>query len=253
VPSPDVILTGLATIANDWRWLAIAWHVLLVGVTAVLIAGWRPSNRLAGWLLITPVFSVSLLALVSGNPFNATVFAMLAAMLLAATARFSNATVRVATRAWFAAGSAFIVFGSTYPHFLETQSWTTYLYAAPFGLVPCPTLAVVIGVTIACRSLRATLWSAALVVAGLAYGAIGVFRLGVALDWALLFASATLAAAVAYDHRSWRSVRANRPEPSRSLPRDDLSSATPRNAHARDHHRSGSQAMVSFQPERHHS
>jgi hypothetical protein len=51
---------------------------------------------------------------------------------------------------------------------------------------------------------------------------IGVFRLGVALDWGLLLGSATLAATMAPAVRAWRSVRANRIERSGRLPGDDF-------------------------------
>jgi hypothetical protein len=222
VPSPDAVLTGLTTIANEWRWLAIAWHVLLAALSVVLVAGWRPSTRLVGHLLTAPLFSVSLVAWLSGNPFNGTVFAMLAATLLGTAARFSNAPVRLASRVWVTVGVAFTVFGWMYPHFLRPDSWTTYLYAAPFGLLPCPTLSIAIGMTLLFQDLRASVWNIALVVAGLVYGAVGVFRLGVALDWILLFASAMLGARVLCDHVGWRSVRADHRERTRLLPGDDL-------------------------------
>ena len=222
MPSPDTVLAGLTTIANDWRWLAITWHALLAALFALLFAVWRPSTRLVVHLLIAPLVSVSLVAWLSGNPFNGSVFALLAATLLGTAVRFSNAPVRLASRFCVAAGVAFTVFGWTYPHFLRTDSWMAYLYAAPFGLLPCPTLSVVIGMALVWQSLRARVWSTALVVAGLVYGAIGVFRLGVALDWGLLFASAILAGAIVRDHTGWRSVRANHRERTRRLPGDGL-------------------------------
>jgi hypothetical protein len=222
MPSPETVLTGLTTIANEWRWLAITWHVVLAVLFAALFTGSWPSTRLVGHLLIAPLLSVSVVAWLSGNAFNGTVFAMLAATLVGTAARFSNVSVRLASRAWVAAGVAFIVFGWMYPHFLRTDSWTTYLYASPFGLLPCPTLSVVIGMTLLFQSLRSRIWSSALAVAGLVYGAVGVFRLGVALDLGLLFASAILAAAIVWDHIGWRSVRADDSERTRPLPGDDL-------------------------------
>jgi hypothetical protein len=54
MPSPDTVLAGLTAIANDWRWIAITWHVLL-GVSVVLfLAGRRPSVRVFGCLLVAP-------------------------------------------------------------------------------------------------------------------------------------------------------------------------------------------------------
>jgi hypothetical protein len=222
VPSPETILTGLTSIANDWRWLAITWHILLATLLVPLVVGWRPSTRVIAHLLIAPLVSVSLLAWVSGNPFNGTVFAVLAVSLVWTAIRFSNASVRLASPPWVAAALAFIFFGWTYPHFLRTDSWATYLFAAPFGVLPCPTLSVVIGTTLLFRNLRLRVWSTALVIAGLLYGAIGVFRLGVVLDWGLLLAVAVLTATVWRDSTCWRPVRADRAERRRLLPGDEL-------------------------------
>ena len=192
----ESILAALTEIANDWRWLALAWHILLAAVLVGLAAGWRPSSRLISHLLVAPLLSVSLVAWLSGNPFNGTAFGVLAATLLSAAKRFSKASVQLDSPGWVAPGVALIMFGWTYPHFLTTDSWTTYLYASPFGLLPCPTLSAVIGMTLLFRDCRSSLWSTALVVAGLLYGAMGVFRLGVALDWGLLAAAAVLATPV---------------------------------------------------------
>jgi hypothetical protein len=200
MPSPDGLLTGLSAIANDWRWLAIAWHFVLVALCFALFAGWRPQARLFGRLLVTPLLSVSLAAWLSGNPFNGTMFAILAAVLVWSVARIPDTPVTCVVRsAWVAAGAGVILFGWMYPHFVRTESWLTYAYASPFGILPCPTLAVAIGVTLMLRHVSSPSWQAALMVAGLSYGAIGVFRLGVALDWGLLLASAMLAATLARD------------------------------------------------------
>ena len=89
-PSPP----NLTTIANDWRWLAIAGRVLL-GVSIVLfLAGWRPSIRLFGSLLAAPLLSVSLTAWLSGNPFNGTVFAILPAVLVTIAVRVPRCRAR---------------------------------------------------------------------------------------------------------------------------------------------------------------
>jgi hypothetical protein len=200
VPSPDALLTELGAIANDWRWLAIAWHLLFAGVFLGLLAGWRRPARLLGHVLVAPLLSVSVVAWLSANPFNGTMFAALAALLVWSVVRFgSSMSVTFARSRWVGAGGGLILFGWIYPHFVRTESWLTYLYASPFGVLPCPTLAVVIGMTLIFRHLSATSWQAALMAAGLIYGAIGVFRLGVLLDWGLLLASAMLGAAIVSD------------------------------------------------------
>ena len=203
MPSPDALLTELGAIANGWRWLAIAWHLLFAMLFFALMAGWRPHARLLGRVLVAPLLSVSFVAWMSGNPFNGTMLAVLAATLAWSVASFGDTSVTFVPSTWVAVGGAITVFGWTYPHFVRTESWVTYLYASPFGILPCPTLAVVIGVTLMVRHLIAIKWQAALMVAGLLYGTIGVFRLGVALDWGLLLASALFAAAIARGRLSW--------------------------------------------------
>jgi hypothetical protein len=84
-----------------------------------------------------------------------------------------------------------------YPHFLHTRTWAEYIYAAPLGLIPCPTLSAVIGATLILGLLQSKAWSLAVALAGLLYGVIGVFRLGVGLDVALI-AGATILAAGAF-------------------------------------------------------
>jgi hypothetical protein len=195
VPPADVILAGLTNLANDWRGLATVWHVLLAALLAALVSGWRPSVRSAGYLLSSAVLSVGVLAWLSGNPFNGLMFVVLTATLAAAAGRFEATPARLSSPGWLASAAAIIVFGWTYPHFLDTDSWTAYLYASPLGLVPCPTLSVVIGATLLFRDLRSRVWTGALIAAGLLYGLIGVFKLGVVLDWGLILASAVLATA----------------------------------------------------------
>jgi hypothetical protein len=190
----ELILTGLASIANDWKTLAIVWHFLLAGLFLVLMANWRPSVRLLGGLLTATVFSVSVVAWLSGNPFNGTMFALIAGALAWAAGRLPARPIRFARRGWAAAGVTLIVFGSTYPHFLRADSWVTYLYAAPFGVLPCPTLAVMVGMALLIDDLPTAPWSVILVVASAFYGGFGVAWLGVQLDWTLLLGSAMLAA-----------------------------------------------------------
>jgi hypothetical protein len=196
MPSPDAVLTTLTATANDWRWLAVTWHVLLAAFLLILLGGWRPSIRRLAQLLIVPILSVSVTAWLSGNPFNGVVFAIVAAVLVTSAVRFSPMAVRIASSAEVALGAVIVVFGWTYPHFISTDSWTTYLYASPFGILPCPTLSLVIGATLIFPDLQSRSWATTLAVAGLLYGLIGVLRLGVALDWGLLVASATLVAAM---------------------------------------------------------
>ena len=202
MPSTQAILDGLATIANQWRPLAILWHVSLGALAAASAAGWRPANRTVGRLIAAPVLCVAVIAGASGNPFNASTFLILGVVLLVHSRRLSAEPVRTASPLMATAGSLLLAFGWFYPHFLDTDGWMDYAYAAPLGLIPCPTLSAAIGLTLVSGLLGSTTWSAALASAGLVYGAIGVFRLGVAIDSVLLAGAAIPLVIVARDRFS---------------------------------------------------
>jgi hypothetical protein len=86
-----------------------------------------------------------------------------------------------------------VAFGWIYPHFLETGTWTAYLYAAPLGLIPCPTLSAVAGAAIILDGLGSRGWPMTLAVGGAFYGLFGWLRFGVTIDLALLARAALLA------------------------------------------------------------
>jgi hypothetical protein len=217
VPAAENIHSWATAAANDWRWLAVLWHVALGASLIVVVTGLRPSARLVGWALVPPVASVSVVAWLSGNPFNGLTFAVLAVLLLHAATRIPHAAATRASLRWVLAGAALVAVGWTYPHFLRTDTWTAYAYASPFGLLPCPTLSVVIGITLILSGLQSTGWSVLLIAAGVLYGVIGVFSLRVSLDIWLLAGAILLGMRVASDVTPGR-VRAKDHERTRRLP-----------------------------------
>jgi hypothetical protein len=132
------------------------------------------------------------LAWASGNPFNGTTFAVLSMSLAAVAWRLPAERVRIAKWSSVALGAVLVVFGWVYPHFVEAQSWTSLAVAAPLGLVPCPTLSVIIGLTMTFDLLRSKGWSWILSAFGIAYGLVGVLMLGVRIDVVLLLGGVVL-------------------------------------------------------------
>jgi hypothetical protein len=197
MPPAEAVLNTASMLANEWRLLAIVWHVLLAALLIAACIGRVRSSRTVGVLAAAPFASVSALSWWSGNPFNGAVFATLAMLLVAIASRWRMRTVSIDRRPLTLLGGLLVTFGWTYPHFLSGPLWG-YAYAAPFGVLPCPTLSVVIGVTLILGLHRYTAWSAALAIVGLTYGAIGVVWLGVILDYGLLAGAALLAGATAY-------------------------------------------------------
>jgi len=193
MPTPGQIHEGLAAIANQWSGVAILWHVAIGGLLAGLLLESWPTRRNLALLLALPLASVCVFAWLVHNPFNGTLFAAGAVALAVIGAQLPRAASRRAPAPWAMAGFALIAFGWVYPHFLESGSWLRYLYAAPVGLVPCPTLAVVTGFALLAGGLDSRAASLTLATLGLFYGLFGVFGLGVHLDAVLIVGAAALA------------------------------------------------------------
>lgn len=192
MPGPQQILQGLTSIANTATPVAIAWHVVLLAVVAALLGGWRPDRRLAGSLLALPVASVSVLAWLHGNPFNGVVIGAAALALLLLAQRLPATPVAAGPKWAWGVGLVLLAFGWVYPHFLESGAPWAYLYAAPFGLVPCPTFSAVTGLALMAGGLEDRAWSGVLAGGGLFYGLFGAFLLGVQIDAILILGAASL-------------------------------------------------------------
>ena len=91
-------------------------------------------------------------------------------------------------------GLLLFLFGWAYPHFLETRPVWAYLYLAPTGLIPCPTLSILTGLVLILDGLGSRTICLVFGLAGLLYGVIGVFRLGVVIDAVLILGAFALLA-----------------------------------------------------------
>jgi hypothetical protein len=190
MPTAPEILDSLALVANRWWPLAALWHAALLALVIALLRGWRPRNGVIVALLAAPLASVAALALAGGNGFNGGIFAALALAALVAASRVQG-PVRAAAPGFAPVSAGLLAFAWFYPHFLESRPWL-YLFAAPMGLVPCPTLAAVAGCSILCNGAGSRSWSLLVATAALFYGLFGMLRLGVWLDAGLLLAAAAL-------------------------------------------------------------
>ena len=192
--SPESILAGLAGIANRWSAVAVAWHVYFGLGALALLAGLRPSRRFAALAMVLPLVSVAVLAALARNPFNSGLFALGGIVLAVIAVRTGPQSVVPAAGWRLVTGFFLLVFGWVYPHFLEGEPWLVYLYRAPLGLVPCPTLSAVIGATLVLGNFGSRAWPLALAALGLFYGVFGAAVLGVTIDW--LLAAGALALAI---------------------------------------------------------
>ncbi len=193
MPSSAQIIGQLAEVTNQWIALSIAWHLVIAGILVALVVGWRPGRRAAGLLLTTLCASVAAIAWLAGNPFNGAMFTALTVALGMIALRLEPLRVRSPAPLWsLIAGALLLGFGLVYPHFLARPA-VLYLVAAPVGVVPCPSLAVVAGFTLLAGGLESRAWSWLVVAAAAFYAAFGVWRLGVLLDAGLLAGAIALA------------------------------------------------------------
>jgi hypothetical protein len=151
-------------------------------------------------VLVALAVSVAIAALGYRNPFNGTSFAVLA-LALAVLGGTRRGRLAHAGPTWAALlGVLLILYGSVYPHFVEGP-WYRALYAAPVGVLPCPTLAVAAGLTLIIGGFGSRALPAVLAVWTAFYALFGIFRLGVTLDAGLFVAMLGLVALAVHNAR----------------------------------------------------
>ena len=192
MPTTQEILGGLQSIVNKYYVLAIVWHLLFYVLIAALIARWQPSNKLIALLICFPVISVAIMAWFSGNPFNGTVFTISVILLLIFGLKATNQTITYSQLPYLLAGIFMVLFGLVYPHFLNADSFLKYFYASPVGLIPCPTISILIGFILIFNGLSSQSITLTLIVLGLFYGIFGVLKLAVYLDIFLVIGTGAL-------------------------------------------------------------
>jgi hypothetical protein len=196
MPTSEQILLDLGEIANEWRFLALIWHVYFGILAVALLWGTRPSKRVMGILLGVPLLSVSTLAWMTANPFNGVLLGLFGSGLIGISLMLARHRVMIAPVWAVLPGILLFMFGWLYPHFLDTSSFFPYVYSAPTGLIPCPTLSIVTGLALILGGLGSRVWSFVLAAAGIFYGIFGAVHLDVALDWVLVAGAVALVAAV---------------------------------------------------------
>jgi len=192
MPKPQEILNGLQTIVNDYSVFAIIWHIVFYLLILALVFRWQPSNRVFGAFMCVPLLSVAVFAWITGNPFNGILFAVASILILVFGLKAPTQTISLSQTPFLVIGIIMVLFGLVYPHFLKPDSIVGYLYASPAGLIPCPTLSIVIGLALLLGGFGSSSVALTLIVIGLFYGVFGVFRLGVHLDLFLIIGTMAL-------------------------------------------------------------
>lgn len=192
MPTTDEILNNLKAIANDYSIIAIIWHVLLYAALIAIIAKWGPTNKQIGLLICLLLTSVAILAWINGNPFNGALFTIVTALCLILILRTSPNILSYSQVPFIVSGILMVTFALVYPHFVDTESYFSYLYQSPVGLIPCPTLSLIIGLLLIYNGFGSTPILIVFIIFGFFYGLFGVFKLGVLLDLFLVFGTSAL-------------------------------------------------------------
>lgn len=192
MPTSEQILAGLKVIVNAWWPLAVFWHLYFAAVVITLALLVRPTKRLSGFLISLPILSVSFVAWMSLNPFNGILYALIGILLIYFSIKLPQEKINIAPLWMLIPGIILFIFGWVYPHFLETSSWLELFYKAPTGLIPCPTLLIVIGLLLILNGLNSRAISLLIGIVGLYYGITGVLQLGVLIDLVLLLGAITI-------------------------------------------------------------
>lgn len=173
--------------------IAIVWHlVLYIFLAFVLLTKSKVSNRITGCLLSLLLLSVSLFAWLAKNPFNGLVFLLagLGMFFFSCTVPTVKIKLNPSVRLR-AAGIIILLFGLVYPHFLGPPGFV-YIYGAPAGIIPCPTLLVITGFSLMFQLWQSRKWMIILLTADIFYSLLGVFLLHVYIDVLLVVASVLL-------------------------------------------------------------
>lgn len=187
MPDRSAILAGLTQIAERASLVAMFWHLMFAAFGVALWLGLRPSRRALALAISAPLASAALCAAAFANPFNALVLgAGVVALALLALGSSTASLPATAAHGWARGlGTLLLAFGVFYPHFLQAPAFA-YVYAAPLGTIPCPSLSAMIGVSLLGSGLVRGGWSWLLAALGAFYGAVGVLRLEVTIDGVLL-------------------------------------------------------------------
>lgn len=216
MPTSEQILELLAWTAREGLAVAVAWHLIVAIVAIALALGkLRPTRRAAAIALGLPLATVAALAVRAGNPFNAAMFSLATTLAIALGSGAGKARVTRGPAWAVAIGVASIAYAFVYPHFLEGYPAYYYLFASPMGVVPCPTLALVLGTALVAGGFQARAWPLSMAAFGLFYAVYGVARLGVWLDAGLAITAVALIVcalrrperAATEDHRHTLAVR----------------------------------------------
>lgn len=177
----------LTMVSNNNLVINFVIHVMIL-VSIALIYFLKDESKkkvvLNSSLLIL-FLSVTVNALIFGNPFHVITFSILTVFTGIELIRGNNGFIAPQINARTIIAMIIIMIGLWYPEFVEANV-VSNLFVSPLGVVPCPTLLTALGLlnlyypNVSKRQLIIT------TIFGIIYGFVGTFKLGVYLDISLI-------------------------------------------------------------------
>jgi len=183
----QVIVKYLEMVANSSLLVNFLMHlVVFIAIAVIFVVKSSQIKRLVFQAALSVLFlSVTVNAIIHGNPFHIVTFAILTVTALVQLCLGKGNIEITRNRNTLAVAFFFIFIGIWYPDFIEKNLFML-LFVSPVGVIPCPTLLTTIALmTLVSSSLSKTQYIITAIM-GLIYGIIGVFVLKVYLDISLL-------------------------------------------------------------------
>jgi len=177
------ILNYLSMVSNKNIFLNISMHliVLIAIVSIYLLKDLKTKKYIFNGAVLVLFLSVTINAVVYGNPFHTVTFGILA--ITSAVEMFKGKNNVSAPQMGIKTIIAFIfiLFGLWYPEFVNAGIFE-HLVVSPVGIVPCPTLITALGMLNLYYPNVNKMQYVTTVILGIVYGFIGTFTFGVYLD-----------------------------------------------------------------------
>lgn len=185
--STENIVHYLTTVTNQNLWLNALIHLVVLAAVLVLFFGKNKNTK--RWVVDGTIcllfISIIAVSIAYGNPFHFITMGLLAIFALIEFWQGKNdfTTPKINLHTLIAFSS--IIIGFWYPEFVKANPIALLLFS-PAGIVPCPTLLIVLGLlTLAYPKVNKTQYIITAIV-GAFYGITGVFQLKVPLDLAII-------------------------------------------------------------------
>lgn len=182
----EIILNFLPMVANKYLFLNAIMHVLIYGVlAAIFLSGYKQKRIIFDSLIAVLFISVAAISILNSNPFNFLTFAILSVFAVIELFKAKNDITFKPFNLNTLVCMTIILVGLWYPHFVNVHP-ALMLLLAPTGIIPCPTLMVVLGLlNLIYPKVNKGLYAATSLI-GAFYGITGVLLLKVYLDIPLL-------------------------------------------------------------------